>query len=208
MKYYEIKINGYGGELVNGKVTKEQYEFWVEQNEETLSHHVFYDPYDETKENLIHDDKDPRFLGYWHDLDDIIHENGADLGSAYIEINEVNKSNARLKDVVENTELQPLLKESQNLCTTKSIDLDDYATYDGHNYIFQGMSIEKGLFFHTILELPDNEKFDFNKLEFMVTECPIGDEIVYCTAYDNHSLDNTMGGDTIGKGISMEVFDY
>ena len=121
MKYYEIKINGYGGELVNGKVTKEQYEFWVEQNEETLSHHVFYDPYDETKENLIHDDKDPRFLGYWHDLDDIIHENGADLGSAYIEINEVNKSNARLKDVVERVgpyyeqNIQPLINEKKNV---------------------------------------------------------------------------------------------
>ena len=42
-KYYTVQISGYGGESVYGKITKEQYEFW--SNEEEVEE-VFEDEFD------------------------------------------------------------------------------------------------------------------------------------------------------------------
>ena len=33
---YEIEIYGYGGEIVMGKLTKEQYEFWIDLSDREL----------------------------------------------------------------------------------------------------------------------------------------------------------------------------
>ena len=40
---------------------------------------MFWDPYDGSEGNPITDDQDPRFLGYWHDIDDIEHVTGASM---------------------------------------------------------------------------------------------------------------------------------
>ena len=41
-KFYEIQIWGYGGELVYGRLTKEQFDFWKD-NEQMTSH--VWDPF-------------------------------------------------------------------------------------------------------------------------------------------------------------------
>ena len=41
---YEIEITGYGGEIAMGKLTKEQYDFWIDhadRESEELHSHLF-----------------------------------------------------------------------------------------------------------------------------------------------------------------------
>ena len=70
-RFYEIQIWGYGGELVYGRLTNEQFDFW-EDNEQMTSH--VWDPDEEdTDENPVNDPEDARYIGYWHDQDNIEH---------------------------------------------------------------------------------------------------------------------------------------
>ena len=70
---YEIEIYGYGGEIVMGKLTKEQYEFWIDsadRESEELHSHLFWDPWSDEDGNPMTDDEDPRWLGQWYEIDD------------------------------------------------------------------------------------------------------------------------------------------
>ena len=65
---YEIEIRGYGGEIVMGKLTKAQYDFWIDhadRESEELHSHLFWDPWSDEEGNPVTDDEDPRFLGNW-----------------------------------------------------------------------------------------------------------------------------------------------
>jgi len=91
-RYYKVYLLGYGGEHVIGTLTKEQYDFWKDLEEEDIINHAFWDPWDESDENPVFDDTDPRFLGNWYDLDDLMHENGVSAENALITIEEVDSS--------------------------------------------------------------------------------------------------------------------
>ena len=68
----------------------EQFDFW-EDNEQMTSH--VWDPDEEdTDENPINDPEDARYIGYWHDQDNIEHFNGADVGNARLEVQEVDSN--------------------------------------------------------------------------------------------------------------------
>ena len=60
MATFTIEINGYGGEMVLGSVSKEAYEYWGVKGEddEGLHSHLFWDPYEESDGNEITDDED------------------------------------------------------------------------------------------------------------------------------------------------------
>ena len=88
-RFFRVTIHGYGGEIVLGRLTEEQYDFWVPFEEEQIIAHAFWDPHEESDENPIYDDGDPRWLGHWNELDDIEHVYGASTDSAYISIEEV-----------------------------------------------------------------------------------------------------------------------
>ena len=50
---YEIEITGYGGEIVMGKLTKEQYDYWIDhadRESEELHSHLFWDPWSDEDE--------------------------------------------------------------------------------------------------------------------------------------------------------------
>ena len=73
---YTIEINGYGGEVVLGKLTKEQYDYWIDhadRESEELHSHLFWDPWSDEDGNPITDDEDPRWLGQWYEIDSEAH---------------------------------------------------------------------------------------------------------------------------------------
>ena len=72
-------------------------------------------------------------------------------------------------------------------------------------YVFYGMSVEKGGFFDMVLEIEGEP--DLSKFNFSIMEMPNGDNIVSDVTYDGEYLDN-MGGDTTGKAMYMEVWNY
>jgi hypothetical protein len=211
MKYYQIDVSGYGGEVVYGKLTKEQYEFWEDKDESDIINHAFWDPYDEdNEENIVSDENSPHFIGYWHDKEEIVHLNGTTMQNCWITITECGGpewNDETLEEIVEQVDLDKFIETNRNNVEQEVIDLDDYATDDGHNYIFYGMSIEKGQFHLSVVELPDDEVFDPSKIIFHATELDNGDNIVEVVSYGDYELNN-MGGDSTGKGYSTSVYDY
>ena len=84
--------------------------------------------------------------------------------------------------------------------------LDKYADEDGHNYVFYGMSIEKGTFNDVYLKL-EGKQFDASKLDIKAIEMPNGDTIVTEILYNGETLDGDFG-DTNGKGYVAKVWNY
>ena len=77
---------------------------------------------------------------------------------------------------------------------------------DGHNYVFYGMSIEKGTFNDVYLRT-EGKKFDVSKLDVKAMEMPNGDNIITEILYNGEPLDGDFG-DTNGKGYVCDVWDY
>lgn len=212
-KYYTVSISGYGGESVYGKITKEQYEFW--SNEEEVEK-VFEDHSGALNEYFWDqeefNDKIPEEAQFdcdWYDLDDIEHSNGCELSSANLEICEVASDDYMAEHVADVWEgdVKQLITEQDIEVDESILDLDDHATKDGHNYVFYGMSVEKGGFYFATIELGDDEEFDIKLLNFDLCEMPNGDTIINDVSYKGEFLDNE-GGDTTGKSLDFNVWDY
>ena len=215
MRYYRIFINGYGGESVYGKITKEQYEFW--SNHEKLEELGFEDGEGAINEYFWdqeeHEDKVPEEARFeasdWYEMDDIEHSNGVTSDSARVSIEEYDGGEWESQHVTYFLEgdLQQLITEQDIDVDEGILDLDEHQDKEGHCYVFYGMSVEKGSFVDATVEIPDGEEFDISKLNFSIMEMPNGDNIVSDVTYNGEYLDN-QGGDTTGKAMYMEVWDY
>jgi len=188
-KTFSLEIYGYGAEMCVGTITKEQFEFWEDQEEDAMLAHAFWDPYetdqDDENPNPITDDEDPRFLGYWHECDDITHTNGALFDGLTVVVtdedgNEVYKTH----DIPS--------------CDWEYIDKDDLDP----GYYVHAYSSEKGCFYQGEFEA---EEFDPAKLSYSGTNV-LGDTIVDIVQYGDEMIDND-GGDTRGKSSGISVFE-
>ena len=187
MAKYEIELLGYGGEFVLGTLTKEQYDYWVDHQDDGLDSHVFWDPYDGSEGNPITDDQDPRFLGYWHDIDDIEHVTGASMDSARVLVTSMDTG----KEVYTSDEL--------NLGNTTDQLVDEQES----GYYWTAYASEKGQHFYAELEIDGD--FDPSKLIVNVTNVD-GECIIDEVMYDGETLDNE-GGDTITKSQDYELHE-
>ena len=129
---YRISIGGYGGELVYGKITEAQYDYWAgkcnEQDEngydtsDAFGDYIFsYDEDEYTKESGNTVPEEAKFEGEWYDNDDIDHTNGANFGSAHITIEKIELSEGGtywdgkvLEEIYEYEDL-PELVEKENI---------------------------------------------------------------------------------------------
>jgi hypothetical protein len=211
MRYYRILIQGYGGEQCFGSLTKEQYDFWKDMEEEHIISHMI-DPYEEDDANPIFDDTDPRWIGEYYEKEDIMHLNATALDTAYITIDEYDGAeynSKHVKDILDPTDWSELFNKYEEQC------IEDNITYEWVNfpkdypevkYVFYGASIDKGCFGDYTLELPDDEEFDFMKLKWCQTETPNGEDFIELLSYGEQDLDN-CGGDTNGKGMAACVWE-
>ena len=190
MATFEIEIFGYGGEYVIGSLTKEQYDYWQplidEGDTEGLDSHLFWDPYDQGEDNPITDDKDPRFLGYWHDIDNIAHSCGADANACTIIVKSADTGEEIYKT------------DEPNVLDTEHYDVDDQDS----GYYFVGYAGEKGGFFEAELEI---NEFDPSKLAVKVSNIN-GEAIIDEVEYDGQELDNDGGG-TTGKSQGYDFYE-
>lgn len=211
IRYYRLRLYGYGGEIVYGKSSKEEYDYWETDIEERRKE--FNIPEDESPFNRYMMDKDdtgcmtfsdvPESLwreDEWYDQDDIEHGNGVAFDNARIEIIELDDDsteaneiqtilNEDLPEVVDSTDIELIIGDS---------DVDEDA------YVFYAMSVEKGVFFDSIIEV--DGKIDIAKLKFICTEYPNGDTLVDYVQYNGEELEN-FGGDTNGKALYIELVD-
>lgn len=197
-KFYNVQVYGYGGEVVVGEITKDQFEYWSKKEDDELSDHIFAWEEDDTPEEAK--------LGEWHEVDSIAHEWSCDPNAATIVINQVKDGeyNSEIMEEVFNGSLEDLLEENE-------LDLEFseemYATEPG--YYFKAYSAEKGCFWDARLSLPDDVEFNLKNFSFCVDEVEGEDmlsSIDYIVAGKHYELEND-GGDSRGKAFYCSVWE-
>ena len=225
VRHYRIQLWGYGGESTYNRINKSAYEFWnkVKNEEITFDNPEFnnltdyvLNPVEFRQHNDIPQEADFLFdiesegHNEWYDMSSQLkHMNGVTLDSASMDIMEVDNdtSNSKQLDLLcENESIEKILNKNGKEPIIDDYDLDELADKDGHNYIFYGMSIEKGVFHDAYLKL-EGKQFDVSKLQVEAMDMPNGDTMVTDIIYDGTKLDYDFG-DTNGKGYAFEVWDY
>jgi len=191
---YEIMLSGYGGEIVLGSISKEQYDFWKDR-EDFEEHCSDWDNELEVPEEMqiVRD-------GCWHDVDDLNHECGAEFSNLnYITVVDKKTGETVFESPLSSDELEK-----------RGIDPEGFAVDEYHvrydsdaDYAFLGQSVEKGTFFTGEVEIVG--KFDPARLSFSYIDIE-GWELVNGVSYESEIIDDTGGYDTTGKGLDFKIF--
>ena len=229
MKYYRVRLWGYGGEASYMKLTKEQYEFWKEISDRDYDHplaevqdpvdYVVSDDYDENHDEITSwvppemdfmKDEDGNRYSWYEAANEYVHQWGVEINNANIDIEEVDSEDYMAKhvaNIIENKTPYELQEEMPD----ETEELVEYGMCTDHkgemivepDYVCQMWSAEKGTFYDGLL-VTEGE-FDISKLTIKTEEFPNGDDTVVDVMYDGESLDN-QGGDTNGKGYTVSFW--
>ena len=218
-RYYQIQLNGYGGEAAYININKQAYDFWkpvVEEyyDSDLINYAVNDDPADYEFEDIESVPPEADFLtdeeGYkypWYEApNEYVHQYGVEYGSAYIVVDEVDSNDygARVVKEVVSESMQEYLDGimEANEYEFDLVESDEDYGEEG-DFTLQFYSSEKGCFFDGLIET--HGEFDPKKLKVIITEYPNGEDIVTSVEYDGVEVDNN-GGDTNGKGYSAHLW--
>lgn len=186
---YKIELGGRGGEVVIGKVKREVYDYF-EENEIDIGEYA--DDWDNDLE--VPEEFRPFDLAAWYDCDDLAHEYGASSDECYITVIDENENiihdSVLFSDFIE---LGAEHNAGNEVYPTEQLD-------DGDVY-FIGQSFEKGLFNSFEIE---TDSFDPSKLVFFTTDCD-GWEIVSGVEYHGVELEDLGECSTTGKGSEYQL---
>ena len=223
-RFYNIQLNGYGGESAYMTISKEAHDFWAplceEHSDYDLSTYMNSDGEEEDEyDNIesvpdeakfLHDTDDNNYKRPWYESHtEFEHSYGVEWNSAYIVVEEVDSmeySASHVADVIEGENLQDMLNELDEASGYELEPVDMGEAYDvpeGTEYIAQLYSSEKGNFFDGVIETTGD--FDLKKLKVYTLEYLNGEDTVTSIEYDGVEIDNN-GGDTNGKGYSASVW--
>lgn len=190
-RQYKIEVEGRGGEIVIGTVSREAYDY-LEDNDIDINDFI------DDEDNDLEVPEEYRFIqdGAWFDLDDIAHENGASMDDLSDIVIYDENGNEVWRHSLDTTSL-----ESDNI-DFEEID-ECYANdkLDDGDVVFIGQSLEKGLFFGGEFTLKDEFDPTKIKIEYSVIE---GWAIFSSVQYDGEYIDTTEY-DTHGKGMDFEL---
>lgn len=189
---YRIEISGRGGEVVIGKVKREFYDLFNDDDTELdIEDYVWnYDFFEENEDVEIPEDIRPFVPGEWYECDDVAHECGVSVDNAYVTVTVGDTV------VIDNVEANELEKgESGLTLESESEIVPDEVLEDGDTYI-QIQSHEKGLFHSFEFEA---DEFDLDKLTLCVTNVD-GWEIITGAKYNDEDLEDLGELSTDGKG--------
>jgi hypothetical protein len=187
---YRIELAGRGGEAVIGKVKREFYDFF-EESDIDIDEYVWNDEFFEENEEVeIPEDIRPFEPGDWYECDNIAHEYGLSIDSAYITITQDGET------IVDNGEVSLLEAEPNGLTLESAAEIiPSEILEDGEAYICIN-SYEKGFFFSYEFEA---DSFDISKLTLFVTDVD-GWELIGGVSYDGQDLEDLGETSTMGKG--------
>lgn len=180
---YKIEIYSRGFEIGIGSITKEQYEYWEDRDEEDLGEAL--------NQNMDYDDEDvpenARFEYYYNEYCDCAEAYGPDAETSTLVISEDGEE-------IFSDELSLFLNEDtgtdENIVETKTTFISDLSP----GYYLYWEHGGKGLYFDAEIEL---DKFDPKLLVFKTTLVE-GNEVITSVEYDGKELEN-FGGDWWGK---------
>ena len=221
-RYYRIQISGYGGESAYMSISKEAHDFWApiceEHGDHDLVAYMASDDGDEVdyeyiegvpeEAQFLNDADDDNYKRPWYESHtEFEHSYGAEYGSAYISVDEVDSeeySANNIDEVMYNeniTDVNDQLGEESDWAH-EMIEMGCCEEPDCE-YIAQLYSSEKGCFFDGIIETIGD--FDPKKLKIRTTEYLNGEDTITEVEYDGVEVDNA-GGDTNGKGYYASVW--
>ena len=183
----DITLLGYGGEIVMGHVTPEQYNFW--RGREDFTDYIW--DWDYQLPKGVSRDMEFVTTGSWHECDDIAHECSMELSSScVIRVTEVESGDQIWESSADIGALQDAGAEVEWYINEERSD------HPG-KYLFVGQSIEKGCFGSYRIRI--REPFDPRKLRINVNEI---DGWMLCGSieYDGEEPENQGDYDTTGKG--------
>jgi hypothetical protein len=192
---YEIMLSGYGGEIVCGSISKEQYEFWKERDDFEEHCNDWDNEMEVPEEMMVVRD------GSWHDCDDLAHECGAEFSSLnYVSVVDKKTGETVFECLLDYEELEKHGVDPEGIASEEY-----YILYDSDaDYAFLGQSVEKGTFFTGEVEVIG--KFDPRKLSFSYIDVE-GWQIVNGVSYQSEIVEDTGGYSTTGKSLDFKIFE-
>jgi hypothetical protein len=192
---YEIALSGYGGEIVLGSITKEQYDFWKDRDD--------FDEHCNDWDNELEVPEDMVVVkdGCWHDVDNLGHECGAEFTSLnYVTVVDKESNETVFESSLDSEELEKHGVDPEGFAVDEY-----YVQFDSDaKYAFLGQSVEKGTFFTGEVEVIG--KFDPRKLSFSYIDIE-GWQLVNGVSYQSEIVDDTGGYDTTGKSLDFKIFE-
>ena len=191
-----IRVWGYGGEIVMGRVSREAYKWWTNKSKEAgVDLEDFASDWSWEEENANKDvPPEARFItpGEWHECDNISHESGAEVGDlSGITITDEETQEQLFEFRLSQTEL-----EEHGVTMTCGFCHDAPENAGPGNACFVGQSVEKGVFFDGTVRI--TRPFDPRLLEISYNSVADWD-LVSGVTYDGEDVEGTDGYDTRGK---------
>jgi hypothetical protein len=189
----EISLLGYGGEIVMGEITAEQYNFWKGRAD--------FDDYLWDWDYELPADADPAVsfisTGSWHECDNITHECSVEMSASCV---------MRVQDLLEDREIFETNLDVINLQQKHGMEVEWRSSVEREDfpdkYLFVGQSIEKGSFGSHRLRI--TRPFDPSLLKIYVYEvdgwCLFGG-----LEYDGDEGEDQGDYDTTGKGSEFMI---
>jgi hypothetical protein len=174
---YTIKMYGYGGEIVLGRVPARIYDYFRVNGIELSDFAVNCED-----QQILDDDLQPFDPGAWFECDEIAHESGVEMDeSCYIEIFD------DLGEFIWSSNLEAATLEEVGCEVVSGKDI--YASDQKEDsVVFYGQQFEKGTFFEGTITL--DEPFDVTKLKFLCTDIE-GWSICSGIEYNDTLIDET-----------------
>ena len=143
-RYFKIECYSQGGEVVMGVISKEQFNYWTQkqqENECALDDH--FSEFESDPENTNKDiPENARFNCSWFELDNVVHTNGPKISDENIfEIIETDKDEKEIKR--EKFTMEMDLLDSEYKLTSEEFG-PDHDKVSG-KYFFLGRAFEKGV---------------------------------------------------------------
>lgn len=181
-KTIEIRVVGYGQELVQGSFTDEEVEIFEKKMDET----------DETLGSIIFDIEDilPDSYG-WFDRDEHTHVYGGVVDGVDLYI--IDGDEEIKIDNIQHLEEDPYNAE---------IESEEVYVFDGTENIITTISNEKGWIMSGIIEIKDNEEFNTSKLKLKIKDIVFNDyenSLLTDIIYDGEEI--CFDPDTSGKSF-------
>lgn len=186
MATFDIKLYGYGAEMVFGQISKDVYDFWADQSTEAVTAHLFVDHPDSNSElNPVTDPQSKVWLGEMHENGDYAHVVGAFADDCTVEI--IDEDN---NEIYSATDLDLITR----------IFVDPKEQLPG--YYIKAWQTEKGDFLSASF---DTDEFVVDKLVFHATSID-GHTVIDNVLYDNVQIENEVDNRTV-KDNGFELYD-
>jgi hypothetical protein len=190
---YTISMWGYGGEKVMGTVSREVYDYCVD-NQVDLQDIAWNS--DAAEEMELDEDLLPFTPGSWYECDDMAHTNGVSRNAGTVQIIDENG------ETVFEKSLDSIAGGEDGEPEWSCFDEAWIGSKPAGTVVFIGTSNEKGTFFEGEIEL--TAPFDITKLTLQYDEVD-GEELVNSVQYDGEDIDNNGGG-TDGKSSDFGMY--